>query len=130
MVSIRRDRPFSSSKYTIFYIDTGGGFHYWNGSSWGVPGTATTFGGPGFHKLLLWDDGTNYKMDIRNMDGTSILANVASIAKSSVRSPSSGVVAVMGELFTNAYYNKLWIDNLIIRNYASPEPTTTVGPES
>ena len=47
---------------------------------------AIWFGGLGTYKVRILDDGTNYKIDLINTTtGNSVLPNVASIAKASVR---------------------------------------------
>jgi hypothetical protein len=117
------------NQFTIDYIDSGGTVHYWDGSAWQT--TPTYFGGAGLYKVKIWDDGTNYKADIlRFPTETTILANVASIAKSSVKTFTDGRVAVITEPLTNFYYLGMNLDNVFIRQIAATAPTVSLGWEA
>jgi predicted GH43/DUF377 family glycosyl hydrolase len=102
-------------EFRIAYLDAGDTLHYWDGSAWQL--AITYFGGGGNYNVEIWDDGTNYKMDIKNMNGTSLFTSVASIAKANVKSFSDGRVLVSAEPFTNAYFQNTNIDNWYVREY-------------
>jgi hypothetical protein len=130
-INIQRLAGNSSNpgKFIIMYTATGGSpTYFWNGSGW--QSGATWFGGPGLYKVKIWDDGTNYKADLINTtSGTSVLPNVASIAKTSVRLFDLGRVVEVSEPFTNYYALDANLDNWIIRQYAVTEPSVSVGEE-
>ena len=79
--------------------------------------------------MKIWDDGTNYKVDLINTaTGNSVLPNIASIAKTSVRPFNLGRAVEVSEPFTNYYALDANLDNWIVRKYAASEPTITLGP--
>ena len=115
-------------KFLIVYTDTAGVGHFWNGSGWQL-NTPVWFGGPGRYQVKIWDDGTNYKVDLINTaTGNSVLPNIASIAKTSVRPFNLGRAVEVSEPFTNYYALDANLDNWIVRKYAASEPTITLGP--
>lgn len=127
-LSVRREEPTGAlpGQFSIQYRTGGGTFLNWDGAAWQAG--ATYFAGSGPYKVKIWDDGTNYKADIQHWaSGTSILANVASIAKATVAAFVNGRVLAMGEIFTDAYYMGQEHDNLFIREYEDPEPSTSVS---
>ena len=114
-------------QFLIQYTPTTGAPLYWSGSSWVT--SAFWFGGPGSYKVRIWDDGTNYNVDLINVGtGNSVLPNIASIAKGSVKAFSSGRAIEVSEPFTNYYAIDENLDNWIIRKYATSEPIIAVGP--
>jgi hypothetical protein len=131
-INIQRLAGNSSNpgKFIIMYTATGGSpTYFWNGSGW--QSGATWFGGPGLYKVRIWDDGTNYKADLINTtSGTSVLPNIASIAKTSVRLFDLGRVIEVSEPFTNYYALDANFDNWIVRKLADNEPSINVGDES
>jgi hypothetical protein len=120
----------NSGQFIIIYTSSGGTPYFWNGSGWAVFGSPTWFGGPGLYKVRIWDDGTNYNIDLVNpTTGLSILPNRASIAKTSLKPFNLGRVAEVSEPFTNYYALDANLDNWIVRKYAATEPTSSVGAE-
>ena len=119
----------NSGKFIIIYTSGAGTSYFWSGSSW--QSSATWFGGLGTYKVRICDDGTNYKVDLINSaTGLSVLPNVASITKSSVRPFDLGRVIEVSEPFTNYYAIDANLDNWIVRKYTDIEPSTDIGDES
>ena len=114
-------------KFLISYTNTGGTAYYWNGSAWSnTPNT--WFGGMGTYKLRILDDATNYKVDLINTStGLSVLPNVASISKLSVRPFNLGRIIELSEPFTNYYAIDAKMDNWIVRKYTASEPLTIIS---
>jgi hypothetical protein len=114
-------------KFQIMYKSAGGTTYSWTGSIWSTSLT-WWFGGFGQYKVRIWDDGTNYKVDLINTStGLSVLPNVASIAKTSVRPFNLGRVIEVSEPFTNYYAIDANLDNWIVRKYVANEPSTSLG---
>ena len=94
---------------------------YWDGvSAWS--GTLTHFGDSGQYKVQVWDDGTNFKCDILNSSGASILTAVASISKSIVEPFAYGRAVLTGDQYTSHYYVGQNLDNMFFRQYLATEP--------
>jgi hypothetical protein len=122
-VSRRSPTHASPNRFFIFYLNPAGTFYYWDGSAWQAEPTITHFGGSGQYEVRLWDDGTNFKADVIDWwTGVSVLANVASIAKSSVKAFSSGRALINGDQYTSHYYLGQKFDNLLVSQYLLPEP--------
>ena len=126
IVRYGRDKTTTPGEFYVYYVDTGGSYQYWTGSTWG---SLTTFGGRGTYTATLTDDGTNFKMDIFDSNGNTIITNEASVTKTSVKSFGDGRALVCGEPLTTHFYVSQMITDYIVRKYASPEPTATLGDE-
>lgn len=117
-------------KFRIQYMDVGDSMsHNWDGAAWQAG--AEYLIGPGLYEIRMWDDDTNFYLDIIDWwTGVSALAAVATIAKASVKAFSSGRALVSAEQFTTHYYGGQYFDNAIVRKYVEPEPTwDSWGPE-
>lgn len=120
----------SRDKFAIIYMDGASALKWWDGSAWQAG--ATYFGGAnsgeGVYKVQITDDGTNYIADILDFPtSTSILANPASIAKSSVKSFGNGRVILAAQGYTNAHYMWQDYDNWVIRQYVGDIPAVVQG---
>jgi hypothetical protein len=98
-----------SNHLRFIYLDTGGGAHSWNGSSWVSGSTGNAYTSPNFagsyYVFDISSNGTNVTFHCYEADGTTLRAS-ASIAISALQTGSGSIYALFGDP-----YNDIWDTN-------------------
>ena len=129
-VAIRRATHGSASPgaISILYMNTSSTLVYYDGSVFNSTNSNTCGSSDMDREIVskIRDDGTNYYFDVSYADtGTSIVS--VSVAKSSVKSFTNSRYLFGGDPFTNAWQAGIFYRYVIVRPYASSDPTITLG---
>jgi len=129
-ITVQRDtflHATTPSDVMITYVNPSDVLYYWTGSAWSTTVTriaVNTFRGI---KCTSADDGTNFVITLKTELDVAIAT--ASIAKSGVKSFSSGRQLVTGVPFTNTWFSGQYAEYYAVTPYNATEPATTLGAE-
>jgi len=119
--------PRKDGQSRIFYTDTTEDEIYWDGATWSSVQTnwgTHTLGTYYIYELV--SNGTSWYIRVSNAGGTA-LTTTTPVAWSSIYNTGNPFWFFSGDPYTNAYWADMKSDWVYLRDYVSPEPTTSLG---
>ncbi len=113
----------------IMYMDTSDTMQHWNGAAW--QSGSTSWGSPSLNTYYIYtliSDGTSWYIRVSDASGTTLTTTTA-ITWASVKNGGSPFWFYTGEVYTDAYWVSSRSDWMYLRDYVSPEPSTSLGSE-
>jgi len=119
-----------SAQFSMQYRNSSDTRYRWNGSSWVTSSTMAYTGGTAnaYYIAEIVSDGDEFALVLRD-DSEALLTQTTPIAWADVLSPNNSLWVLWGEPYTSHYYLDARSDFFCLRDYVSPEPSTTLGVE-
>lgn len=113
----------------IFYNDTTVTTYNWDGSTFVAGGEEWMLQPMNTYYIYeMISDGSSWYVRVRDASG-NLLTTTTSVPWSSIGNTGENYWFYWGEVYTVAYYADMKSDWVYLRDYVSPEPSTSLGPE-